>query len=157
MICASLYQYINRAFDHKQGTKIEGFVLNRVYILGIFCPKQGQDFKPSAAPLYPNNGWVPPSPPGEEDVLPVYAIIGSTQPGLFIIWMKTFTFIIQMTFNFLRCTEWKKMVYLGDGDIWLQLRESFSNLGSHVSGIHILTKFLKNFTSTSKKVFGKIL
>ena len=25
------------------------------------------------------------------------------------------------------------------------------------SGIHILTKFLKNFTSTSKKIFGKIL
>ena len=28
-----------------------------------FCPKQGQDFKPPAAPLYPNMGQVP--PPGE--------------------------------------------------------------------------------------------
>ena len=28
-----------------------------------FCPKQGQDFKPPAAPLYPNMGQVPP-PPG---------------------------------------------------------------------------------------------
>ena len=25
-----------------------------------FCPKQGQDFKPPAAPLYPNMGQVPP-------------------------------------------------------------------------------------------------
>ena len=33
----------------KQGTKIEGVVLNRVRILGIFCPKQGQGFKSSAA------------------------------------------------------------------------------------------------------------
>ena len=28
-----------------------------------FCPKQGQDFKPPAAPLYPNMGQVP--PPGQ--------------------------------------------------------------------------------------------
>ena len=28
-----------------------------------FCPKQGQDFKPPAAPQYPNMGQVPP-PPG---------------------------------------------------------------------------------------------
>ena len=26
----------------KQGNKIEGVVLNRVCILGFFCPKQGQ-------------------------------------------------------------------------------------------------------------------
>ena len=44
----------------KQCTKIEGVVLNRVCILGIFCPKQGQGFKPSAADLYPNIGRVPP-------------------------------------------------------------------------------------------------
>ena len=29
----------------QQGNKIEGVVLNRVCILGILCPKQGQGFK----------------------------------------------------------------------------------------------------------------
>ena len=48
----------------KQGTKIEGVVLNRACILGIVCPKQGQGFKPSAAYLYPNIGRAsPPSLP----------------------------------------------------------------------------------------------
>ena len=47
----------------KQGLKIEGGVLHRVYILGFFCPKQGQGLKPSAAPLYPAMGQVPPPPP----------------------------------------------------------------------------------------------
>ena len=42
----------------KQGTKIEGVVLNRACILGIFFPKQGQGFKPTAAHLYPNIGRV---------------------------------------------------------------------------------------------------
>ena len=49
----------------KQGTKIEGVVLNRVCILGILCSKQGQGFNPSAAHLCPN--WLveyPPPPPG---------------------------------------------------------------------------------------------
>ena len=42
-------------FCPKQGNhKIEGVVLNRVCILRIFCPKQGQGFKPSAAHLYLN-------------------------------------------------------------------------------------------------------
>ena len=41
----------------------KGIVLNRVCILGIFCPRQGRDFKPSVAHLYPNTGRVPP-PPG---------------------------------------------------------------------------------------------
>ena len=44
----------------KQGNKIEVVDLNRVCILGFFCPKQGQGFKPSAAHLYPNMGRVPP-------------------------------------------------------------------------------------------------
>ena len=44
----------------KQGNKIEVVVLNGVCILGFFCPKQGQGFKPSAAHLYPNMGRVPP-------------------------------------------------------------------------------------------------
>ena len=35
-------------------------VLHRVGFLAHSCPKQGQDFKPSAAPLYPNMGQVPP-------------------------------------------------------------------------------------------------
>ena len=50
----------------KQDTKIEGVVLNRVCILGIFCPKQGQGFKPSVAHLYPNIGRVPPPPPSDK-------------------------------------------------------------------------------------------
>ena len=43
---------------------MEAVVLHRVGFLAYFCPKQGQDFKPSAAPLYPNMGQVPPPPPG---------------------------------------------------------------------------------------------
>ena len=43
---------------------MEAVVLHRVGFLAYFCPKQGQDFKPSAAPLYPNMGKVPPPPPG---------------------------------------------------------------------------------------------
>lgn len=35
----------------KRGNEIEGIVLNRVCILGTFCPKQGQGFKLSAAHL----------------------------------------------------------------------------------------------------------
>ena len=31
----------------KQGNKMEGVVLNRVCILRIFCPKQGQGLKPT--------------------------------------------------------------------------------------------------------------
>ena len=52
---------LNRVYNFAQdcpmkGNETEGFVLNRVCILGIFCPKQGQGFKPSAAHLYPNFG-----------------------------------------------------------------------------------------------------
>ena len=46
----------------KQGLEMEAVVLYRVGFLEYFCPKQGQDFKPSAAPLYPNVGQVPPPP-----------------------------------------------------------------------------------------------
>ena len=42
------------------------FALNSVCILGIFSPKQGQGFKPSAAPLYPNIGWILPPPTTQE-------------------------------------------------------------------------------------------
>ena len=48
----------------KQGLEMESVVLHRVGFLEYFCPKQGQDFKPSAAPIYPNMGKVPPPPPG---------------------------------------------------------------------------------------------
>ena len=38
---------------------MEAVVLHRVGLLEYFCPKQGQDFKPSAAPIYLNIGKVP--------------------------------------------------------------------------------------------------
>ena len=37
---------------------MEAVVLHRVGFLAYFCPKQGQDFKPLAAPLYPSMGKV---------------------------------------------------------------------------------------------------
>ena len=43
--------------------RVQGVVLNRVCILGIVCPKQGQGFKPSAADRYPNINRVSPHPP----------------------------------------------------------------------------------------------
>ena len=42
---------------------MEAVVLHRVGFLAYSCPKQGQDFKPSVAPLYANMGQVPPPPP----------------------------------------------------------------------------------------------
>ena len=47
----------------KQGREMEADVLHRVGFLAYSCPKQGQDFKPSAAPLYPKMGQVPPPRP----------------------------------------------------------------------------------------------
>ena len=44
----------------KQGREMEVVVLHRVGFLAYSCPKQGEDFKPSAAPLYPNMGQVAP-------------------------------------------------------------------------------------------------
>ena len=38
---------------------MEGVILNGVCILGIFCPKQGQGFKPPGIHLYPSIGQVP--------------------------------------------------------------------------------------------------
>ena len=43
---------------------MKAVVLHRVGFLAYSCPKQGQDFKPSAAPLYPNMGQVPPPSQG---------------------------------------------------------------------------------------------
>ena len=45
------------------GLEMEAVVLHRVRFLENFCPIKGQDFKPSAAPLYLNLGQVPPRPP----------------------------------------------------------------------------------------------
>ena len=42
---------------------MEDVVLNRVGILGLFCPNKGQGLRPSAAPLQPNIGQQPPPPP----------------------------------------------------------------------------------------------
>ena len=53
----------------KQGLEMEAVVLHRVAFLEYFCPKQGQDFKPLAAPLYPNMGQVPLPPPGDKLML----------------------------------------------------------------------------------------
>ena len=44
----------------KRGNNLEGVVLMRVCILGFFCPKLDQGFKPSAAHLNQNIGRVPP-------------------------------------------------------------------------------------------------
>ena len=44
----------------KQGREMEAVVPRRVGFLAYSCPKQGQDFQPSAAPLYPNMSQVPP-------------------------------------------------------------------------------------------------
>ena len=55
----------------KLGREMEAVVLHRVGFLAYSCPKQGQDFKPSATPLYPNMGQVPP-PPGTPSKVLVY-------------------------------------------------------------------------------------
>ena len=44
----------------KQGREMQAVVLRRVGFLAYSCPKQGQDFKPLAAPLQPNMGQVTP-------------------------------------------------------------------------------------------------
>ena len=44
----------------KHGREMEAVVLHRVGFLPYSGPKQDQDFKPSAAPLYPNMGQVLP-------------------------------------------------------------------------------------------------
>ena len=43
---------------------MKAVVLHRVGFLENFCPKQGQDFKPSAAPHTQTLVKYPPSPPG---------------------------------------------------------------------------------------------
>ena len=53
---------INRVFHVRSGNKIEGVVLNRVFILRISCPKQGQAFNPQRLVLVEDP---PPPPPGD--------------------------------------------------------------------------------------------
>ena len=57
---------LNDLLNSLKGREMEAVVLHRVGFLAYSCPKQGQDFKHSAAPLYPNMGQVPPPPPGDE-------------------------------------------------------------------------------------------
>ena len=59
-------------------TKRRTVVLNRVCIWEIFCPKQSQGFKHSAAYLYPNIGRAPP-PPGSPNPN-LYPNIGRVPP-----------------------------------------------------------------------------
>ena len=58
-----MQQNVYFAICPKQEPKMERVVPNRVGILGMFCPKQGQGFIPSAEPLHPNMCRVP-SPAG---------------------------------------------------------------------------------------------
>ena len=59
----------------KQGREMEAVVLHRVGFLAYSCPKQGQDFKHSAAPLYPNMGQVPPPRGGNAQQMNIQKII----------------------------------------------------------------------------------
>ena len=62
------WKYFLSCSNH--GLEMEAVVLHRVGFSEYFCPKQGQDFKPSAAPIYPNMGKVPPPPPRFALLLP---------------------------------------------------------------------------------------
>ena len=53
---------------------MEAVAPHSVGFLVYFCPKQGEDIKPSAAPLYPNMSQVPPPP---SLGLPPYQLIWS--------------------------------------------------------------------------------
>ena len=74
----------------KRGLEMEVVVLLRVGFLDNFCPKQGQDFKPSAAPLYPIIGQVPTPPPppdsGEESC---------SQPALTLTLILSYMYFLQ--------------------------------------------------------------
>ena len=59
---------------------MEAVVLHRVRFLDYFCPKQGQDFKPSAVPVYPNLGKV--SPPRESHILNIMLIWSMNNNGI---------------------------------------------------------------------------
>ena len=58
----------------KQGLKIEGVVLHRVVFLEYFRPKQGRDFKPLVAPLYPNMSEVSPGPLNQSCIFFLFSV-----------------------------------------------------------------------------------
>ena len=70
----------------QQGNKIEGVVLNRVCILGILCPKQGQGLK------FPSGSTSPYHPPPPEGlywnlvVLPHEQAIAKNSNLVLIVW-----------------------------------------------------------------------
>ena len=64
---------------------MEAVVLHRVGFLAYFCPKQGQDFKPLAAPLYPNMGQVPPGQKGYFDSSVYYRTLGSLRNRRYLV------------------------------------------------------------------------
>ena len=57
---------------------MEAVVLHRVGFLAYFCPKQGHDFKLSAAPLYPNMGQVA-SPRGGATIAEIWDASGKIE------------------------------------------------------------------------------
>ena len=72
----------------KQVLEMEAVVLHRVGILAYFCPKQGQDFKPSAAPPYPNMRQVPPHPHPRSYFIPPNEFSGSETHDSTRRWLK---------------------------------------------------------------------
>ena len=67
----------------KQGNRIKVIVPNSICILGIFCLKQGQGFKPSPAQLYSNAGRVPPRDSSLSSFCILFYHTNSPLPGFF--------------------------------------------------------------------------
>ena len=67
----------------KQGNRIKVVVPNSICILGIFCLKQGQGFKPSPAQLYSNTGRVPPRDSSLSSFCILFYYTNSPLPGFF--------------------------------------------------------------------------
>ena len=79
---------------------MEAVALHRVGFLAYSCPKQGQDFKPSAAPLYPNTGQVPPPPPWEEQQVVAYEITSYWSQMFQMSFLKAFTLLYSKSQHF---------------------------------------------------------
>ena len=58
---------------------MESIVLNRVGILGFFCPKEGQGFRPSAAPLHPNMRQVPLASGHPQDMMNISSFLNECE------------------------------------------------------------------------------
>ena len=117
----------------KQGLEVEAVVLHRVGFLGYFCPKQGQNFKPSAAPLYPKMGQVPPPPPpGNQVPSTRVRILSKTE-----IFSLTLTSSYSKTFVFDRPHEYEKSPSLkiySVGSVFKNLRICGQKHHLHVDG-----------------------